>query len=409
MKHLLRIFFVLSLVGNFGCGQTGEVVLSSGEKPGTDNSASGNGAGPGVNPGANPGTGSTTPGSGTTVPPGTGVVTPPVMKSMRKTVEINSVSKVDALVVIDNSGSMASEQANMASRFSTFIDQLHGLDWQVAVTTTDVRTSTPDAADGRLLRFGGKVNGTILDASMNIEDVKVAFAQTIQRSEHGDGNEQAIAATYRAIERSLKARTVANGDHPEFIRDDAALSVIAVTDADETPFKNSRGDRVPGLRNKPLNLLDFIEKTWKGNKSFSFHSIIVREGDGDCLAKDGNEDFGLVYSALSRLTNGIIGSVCEADYGSQLRIIGKKVQDQIKTIHLDCVPAAKSDETQAKITLQNSRGFKFPAFRLEKADLVFEDYLPEGKTLVDYVCISSPEPINPGAASISGPVSRVAQ
>ncbi len=406
---LLKIFFVLSLLGNFGCGQTGEVVLNSGGRPGSDNSASGNGADPGLGIDTGSGTG---PGAGATVPPGPGVVIPPSMKSMRKTVEINSVSKVDALVVIDNSGSMATEQANMASRFSTFIDQLQGLDWQVAVTTTDVRGSSPDAADGRLLPFGGTVKGAILNSNMNREDVKAAFAETIQRSEHGDGNEQAIAATYRAIERSLKARTAANGtsgDHPEFIRDDAALAVIAVTDADETPFKNSRGERVPGLKNKPLKLLDFIEKTWKGSKSFSFHSIIVKEGDGDCLAKDENEDFGRVYSTLSRLTNGIIGSVCEADYGSQLRIIGKKVQDQTKTIHLDCVPAAHPGESQAKISLENSRGLRYPAFRLEKADLIFEDYLPEGKTLVDYVCISTPEPINPGADSSSGPVSRPAQ
>lgn len=304
----------------------------------------------------------------------------------RQIVEIKSISKVDVLVVIDNSGSMATEQANMASRFDTFFDQLQGMDWRVAITTTDVRELALETTDGRLLEFPAMSGITILNSTMDINKAKLAFAETIQRNERGDGNEQAIAATYRAIERSLGARASGSDYQANFIRDDAALAVIAVTDADETPPTLGNEVPIPRLRNQPLNLLNLIQSTWNGAKNFSFHSIIVKEGDRECLAKDGNEKFGVTYATLSRLTHGIIGSVCESDYGSQLRIIANKVQDQVKTIHLDCVPAKGLRELQPNITFENSNSSLYPSYRLEDSDLIFVDNLPEGLTTVNYFC-----------------------
>jgi hypothetical protein len=48
--------------------------------------------------------------------------------------------KVDVLVVIDNSGSMGEEQANLAANFGPFIETLEerGADYRIAVTTTDL-------------------------------------------------------------------------------------------------------------------------------------------------------------------------------------------------------------------------------------------------------------------------------
>jgi hypothetical protein len=48
--------------------------------------------------------------------------------------------KVDVLLVIDNSGSMGEEQANLAANFAPFIDTLEavGADYRIAITTTDI-------------------------------------------------------------------------------------------------------------------------------------------------------------------------------------------------------------------------------------------------------------------------------
>src|SRR5690606_12181526 len=115
-------------------------------------------------------------------------------------VNANPTDKVDVLVVIDNSGSMKTEQQNMKSRFSSFIDKLSGLNWQLGIITTDVTRDT-ELRDGRLIEMSG-LNTRVLNTSMNINTVKTAFGNTIQRSESGSGSEQGIRASYRAVERS---------------------------------------------------------------------------------------------------------------------------------------------------------------------------------------------------------------
>ena len=64
-----------------------------------------------------------------------------------------SSQKNRILIVDDNSGSMHYEQKSMAQRMSTFLQQLKGLDWRVAITTTDPKHSV--YGDGRLLEMKG--------------------------------------------------------------------------------------------------------------------------------------------------------------------------------------------------------------------------------------------------------------
>jgi hypothetical protein len=52
--------------------------------------------------------------------------------------EEEGCAKIDILFVVDNSGSMAQEQANLATNFPQFISVIEasGLDYRVAITTT---------------------------------------------------------------------------------------------------------------------------------------------------------------------------------------------------------------------------------------------------------------------------------
>ncbi len=55
-------------------------------------------------------------------------------------VQLDVNKKVDVLLVIDNSGSMGEEQANLAANFGPFIEQLEGagVDYRIGITTTDL-------------------------------------------------------------------------------------------------------------------------------------------------------------------------------------------------------------------------------------------------------------------------------
>lgn len=302
------------------------------------------------------------------------------IRQVTKSIPVTSNSKADILIVIDNSGSMAPEQLNMAKRFSSFLDTLKNLDWQVAIITTDVEMDSPKR-DGRFLELTGLPGSYIISSAMNPLAASDAFAKTIQRSpSEGSGNEQGIAATYRAIERSRDATKPVNAPNISFFRPEAALAVLVISDANET---NDLGTK---LRNIPQNLFNLVQTTWP-SKPFLFHSIVVKSGDSACLGVSGNEGYGVSYEQLSTLTGGIIGSVCEENYSSQLSRMGTAVTELIKSVTLPCSPLDTNRDGKPDILVQLGNGGTPPGFTLDGMKLTFDSFLPAGQNQVIYTCL----------------------
>ncbi len=299
-------------------------------------------------------------------------------------VKVTANAKADILVVIDNSGSMNTEQKNMAARFGTFLDQLKNLDWQVAIITTDV-DSDSDKRDGRLLKFNG-TSLHILDSKMDPAAARQAFGATVQRSQNeGSGNEQGIRATYRAVERSQNNTLAVNAPNRAFFRPGAALAVIVVTDADET---NPKGT-FPSNNGENLNKL--IAETWLNQKPFSFHSIIVKPGDKACKAQAENEDYGHAYEALSKLTGGVVGTVCAPDYGSQLTTIGNGVVELVRSATLKCPPIDTNGDGKADVEVTTADMSAVPAYVIEGNKITFATPLPLGDNRLEYACLAAPQ------------------
>ncbi|MFN8789933.1 MAG: hypothetical protein ACK5Y2_00585 [Bdellovibrionales bacterium] len=292
--------------------------------------------------------------------------------SKSQTVVVTETTQADVLIVIDNSASMRYEQANMAQRFGSLLDEMKPLDWRLAIITTDVSADAP-RRDGRLLEFKGLPDTYYLSAQMPEDVVKTAFSETIQRpSREGHANEQGIKATYRSLEREQN-----------WMRDEGSFNVVVVSDADESPPLGAE----PDPRNSPSQLLSFIKTKFPG-KPFYFHSIIVKEGDEECLkvddpANDDNEGYGRTYAWLSEKTGGVIGSVCEADYSKQLKMIGQKVSQKVRSIELECRPLENS------LTIRNDQDLPIPAFVVQDQTVQLAEPLPVGKNTVEYKCPES--------------------
>ncbi len=316
---------------------------------------------------------------------------PPVpgYKDFSKTVDVNAASnKVDVLVVIDNSGSMSLEQKNMGARFDSFISKLNGLDWQVGITTTDVQTDNTNSAtkDGRLIKFDA-FNRYLIKSTDNMADAKASFSQTVQRpSGEGSGNEQGVKATYRALERAQAANSTNTG----LIRDGAALSVILVSDADETVNGNqTAGDPATFTeQNKTENLIAFINAQYPG-KTFKFNSIIVRDNDLACLelAGSGNEGYGKNYQKLTNATSGVLGSVCESDYAGQLSIIGDNTSETVRSVTLDCNPVDSDKNGSVDLTVRNSANQVLTNYTLNGRIITFSQALAIGSYSFSYRCL----------------------
>jgi hypothetical protein len=208
-----------------------------------------------------------------------------------------SVNKnVDILFVIDNSGSMGEEQATLAANFSAFIDVLERddvrADYRIGITTTDngnpaCSGTTPEG--GRLVATSCRsrahdfvFNGaTVIDATQEAcldicpeEWADIDMLPTAARPEgpmaprpwiehiggrtnlpeglstvqafgcigpqgiNGCGFEEPLEASYRALIRAGVEDEASAG----FLRDDAILAVVYVTDEADCSFNRDHAD-----------------------------------------------------------------------------------------------------------------------------------------------------------------------
>lgn len=309
------------------------------------------------------------------------------IRQVSQNIDVLVNNKADIVVVIDNSGSMKIEQQNMAARFATFLDQLNGLDWRVAIVTTDMENDA-DKKDGRFLKFDSAALNSatdvyFIDSSMPLASAKISFSKTIQRpATEGSGQEQGIAASLRAIRRSQDAESVAaSAPNRAFFRTDAVLNVVVVTDANET----NRSGTQP--QNTPQFWFNSVRTLWP-TKPFSFSSIIVRSGDIACLNSAGNEGYGTSYEKLSQLTGGIIGTVCASDYGSQLTQMAQSVANLRRTVSLNCAPLNQNKNgtllDDVLVTLQSGSSLGVAA--VSGQTLTMASDFPAGTHRIDYWC-----------------------
>jgi len=160
-------------------------------------------------------------------------------------------SKMDILFVIDDSGSMGEEQANLAQNFPLFIQALNdfnegSLDYRVAVTTTgrdvdytiDVNPPIPgfppllplidlsESGDNGVMRQECGMSRRWLER--NDSDVATTFSCVANVGTGGPALEMPLYATQLA----LGAR-MSDGTNTGFLREDALLGVIILTDEDD--------------------------------------------------------------------------------------------------------------------------------------------------------------------------------
>lgn len=291
----------------------------------------------------------------------------------QKTVLVKAPPPVDLLFVDDNSDSMKQEQKNMAERFKDFIQSLQGLDWQLGIVTTDVEFTGDDAnsfQDGHLLAF--EKDRYILDSKLELERADKLFSDTIQwKGEAGHWAERGIFASYRAMER-----TSTDLENSKLFRKDSHLAVILISDEDETGKE---------YKDKPDNWISYVKSKWGAQKSFDFHSIIVRPDDTVCKNRKEHK-YGYAYYDLSIKTNGIVGDVCASDYTSQLKDIADKIQDKVNYIILDCDPVDIDYKGGPDIELVLDPSMQVE-YKIEGRKILFKKPLPIGKHSIKYYCL----------------------
>lgn len=173
-----------------------------------------------------------------------------------------STTPVDILFVVDNSGSMADEQENLVRNFQSFISVIANSqqDYRIAVVSTDVGgnqvnldgneaggvggflvdstdpyrpvdVSDPSSCQELSLKhacFRPAGGQPWIDGSGSSEAIEAAFGEAARTGTCGSGRERGSRAMIEALER-----TRAGGCNAGFLRDEANLVVIFVSDEDD--------------------------------------------------------------------------------------------------------------------------------------------------------------------------------
>lgn len=253
------------------------------------------------------------------------------------------VAKTDILWVIDNSGSMKLKQDKVKANFREFVRKLvetdEEIDYHIGVVTTDTVDLTQA---GRLQNAAGLSRPWVgRDTCQGSCDPVVSFNKNASVGIQGSGDEKGLLAAMLALSPPL-----IDGYNAGFLRDDAALFVIIVSDEEDsscTPID----PRPHGGGCVPDEMLlygssDYYARFFQGLKGYgrgdhvAVGAIVAlddRESVGSgasaalrgCKSVDNSDDVAIYaprYIEVAERTGGLATSICERDYVPALQNLG---------------------------------------------------------------------------------------
>jgi len=232
-------------------------------------------------------------------------------------------SEVDILLVVDDSCSMEDEQEELAQGFERFVEffELAAVDYHIGVTTTDMEN-----IGGSLIGYGGfKVIGPDTPSPSDV------FAGNVQVGISGSGFERGLDAAAQAL-----SPLMLDGPNEGFLRDDAVLSLIFVSDEEDISHQgvNAYIDYFLSLKSENAR-----------RDVFNASALIGLDPEtglpGSCGDPTDPLDGAvgsLRYFEMVRQTLGSVGSICEEDFSDLVSKMGLQISRLIDTLYLDRRP-----------------------------------------------------------------------
>ncbi len=263
---------------------------------------------------------------------------------------------VDILWVVDNSPSMAQEQAEVARSFADFIGHLEdtNIDFHIGVITTDIDEENDLA--GHLLG-----DPPVITAEM--EDFEREFNERVQVGVKGSDKERGLEAAYMAVTEPM----VSDANYG-FLRKDAVLSIIFVSDENDCSDRGALGGDATGMdcydeAQDLVPVRDFVTdyRSLKDDASDVIASAIVGPD-----IQDNCEDTvpGSRYLAVAENTGGVEGNICDEDFTAIMDEMGLSVSGVRSSFELSSVPVvetllvqvgdAEADEEEWEVVLESA-------------------------------------------------------
>jgi hypothetical protein len=312
-------------------------------------------------------------------------------------------TKVDLLLVIDDSGSMKADQLKLAKNLEAFATKLESdsalpIDWQMCVTVTRSQLVSGAQHWGASINWEGytPTSGTpryvLKKGTTGLTNIFTKTIDAIGAGVAGSEDERGLKAAFNHFYNGEPDATGASGCY----RKGAAVSVIVISDEDErsvggdcsrikTALKEDPASCKPlESEDTPMSLLTQAKNIFGQDVKFSFNSIVVK--DSACEASQdapgAASHQGTNYIEMSHLTNGGVGSICDSDFSQNLNLFKDKVTNSISSLTLECAPVSGSLTVVVDgVTYSTSQ------YTLSGANLSFSSAIIEGKKLdLHYKC-----------------------
>ncbi len=259
-------------------------------------------------------------------------------------------TKIDFVFVIDNSGSMSEEQQNLATNFPRFVQAIESfrnksglpLDYRIAVTTTGITHNItlnvptppgfPFPLPPQAINERGDDGAFLQKSSCNMTrrwlekgDANVAqsFACIAKVGTNGPSFEMPLEAT----KRSLNDR-VTDGTNAGFLRQDALLAVILLTDEEDCSVPlatfTAEGDNCapPPAGAPPISdyvaMLDTVKGGGAAGRSRWASAVIAGETDCDSTFGSAEKATRLLDFVRQAGSNSVFSSICSGDLSGAL-------------------------------------------------------------------------------------------
>lgn len=291
------------------------------------------------------------------------------------------VQKVDILWIIDNSGSMAPKQQRVRQNFEAFMRKLaeSSVDYHIGVVTTD--TMNP-LESGRLQKKNATLAQPWIDRTCQPPacDPVAVFGQISSVGIRGSWDEKGLLAATMALSPPL---TSPGGPNAGFVRDDAALFIILLSDEEDSSCQPVQpfGGCVEPMQ---FGATDYFSRWLEGLKGFGRTELVTMgaivatapavaiPGTGGAARgcqftpqpSQSSSDYGFHaprYVAVAEATGGLAADICHSDYLPALANLGFLATGAKTTFALSRRP----DPATLRVMLTPAGGAPRPALPAE--------------------------------------------
>lgn len=226
-------------------------------------------------------------------------------------------NKVDIVFIVDNSTSMAQHQARLNLQIPALVSVLKNLkmDYHIVAITTSM------GLDGN----GGKFLGSPAILNAQSSQLETLLQQRIAQGGTGSNNERGLYSLETAL-----SSTYLSGEGKGFLRDEALLAVIELSDEDDKSGKTA---------SYYANWLDHLKPAAiDGRKSWLFSFIGVLENSSACRTFNDYSEVGTTLMQLADISGGTTESLCSNNLSAAVTNIKTRIVQILTDFHLKTQP-----------------------------------------------------------------------